>query len=87
MEFIMRQTCIKIQFGQFLKFKSLKDSCKSSINRSIFFFYSKTNKQSQHLEFGNDLELEFKESKINEEDHEDTKPDSWKMLTFWNWKN
>ena len=84
MEFIMRQTCIKIQFGQFLKFKSLKDSCKSSINRSIFFLFK--NKQTIST-FGNDLELEFKESKINEEDHEDTKPDSWKMLTFWNWKN
>ena len=79
MEFIMRQTCIKIQFGQFLKFKSLKEFV-----RSIFFLFK--NKQTIST-FGNDLELEFKENKINEEDHEDTKPDSWKMLTFWNWKN
>ena len=53
--------------------------------KSIHFFLFK-NKQTIST-FGNDLELEFKENKINEEDHEDTKPDSWKMLTFWNWKN
>ena len=80
----MQQYCLDSVRKYYFTVKTLKKVPKSqSGNISLVSLIHETNSSG----WIDDLELEFKENEINEEDHEDTKPDSWKMLTFWNWKN